>query len=405
MTKEIEIHHPKRLLENCIKSIKENKEFSKQNKKLLLSFQENCITRGLSFFRANKYLYLMKTITKTINKDLNKATVKDIESFVNWLEKSDYQEATKKDYKVCLKVFFKWIKKPELTEWVVCKAKRNKGKLPGELLTEEDILKLIDVTSHIRNKCLISVLFESGARISEIGSLKLKHVSFDEFGSTILVKGKSGSRRIRLIASTKYLSDWINQHPTKNNQDTGLWIGFKSKKPLQYRMFFKVLKEAGKKAEIQKKLNPHNFRHSRASMLAKVLTESQLKQFFGWEQSSTMPQIYVHLSGRDLDDSLLSMYGLKQKTQEEKSKLLPIKCPSCNELNTAGSVVCNSCQRPLTIEYALKQDQETKTKYELKVKELETKMILFEEYINFKRKSNTDNNTGINRINQKNKPK
>jgi site-specific recombinase XerD len=190
---EIQIHKPKTLLENNINSIKQNKEFSNQNKKILLSFQENCITRGLSFFRANKYLYLMKTITKKINKDLNKATKKDIEHFVNWLEKSDYEEATKKDFKVCLKVFFKWLKKPSLVDWVTCKTKKNKSKLPSELLTEADVLKLIDATSHIRNKCFLSVLFESGARISELGSLKLKHVSFDEFGSTILVKGKTGN--------------------------------------------------------------------------------------------------------------------------------------------------------------------------------------------------------------------
>ena len=34
---------------------------------------------------------------------------------------------------------------------------------------------------------------------------------------------------------------------------------------------------------------------------------------FGWIQASDMPSIYVHLSGRDIDDAVLKANGIVQK--------------------------------------------------------------------------------------------
>ncbi|MEA3378864.1 MAG: hypothetical protein U9Q69_04460 [Nanoarchaeota archaeon] len=50
-------------------------------------------------------------------------------------------------------------------------------------------------------------------------------------------------------------------------------------------MIRKLFKEAG----VDKKHNPHTFRHSRASYLANYLTEFQMNQYFGWVQGSDMP--------------------------------------------------------------------------------------------------------------------
>lgn len=64
-----------------------------------------------------------------------------------------------------------------------------------------------------------------------------------------------------------------------------------------------LFKKAARKTKIRKRCNPHIFRHSRATLLAQHLTEAQLKQVFGWTQSSKMASVYVHLSGRDNDDA------------------------------------------------------------------------------------------------------
>jgi integrase/recombinase XerD len=47
--------------------------------------------------------------------------------------------------------------------------------------------------------------------------------------------------------------------------------------------------------------------------MANYLTEAQMNVYFGWTQGSDMPGVYVHLSGRDIDDAVLNANGIVQK--------------------------------------------------------------------------------------------
>jgi hypothetical protein len=54
-------------------------------------------------------------------------------------------------------------------------------------------------------------------------SLKVKHIFFDEYGAQLIVNGKTGQRRIRIIASVPYLTEWLNKHRDKDNPEAPLW--------------------------------------------------------------------------------------------------------------------------------------------------------------------------------------
>lgn len=382
------------LLENAVKLIKES-TLTKQNKKLILDFSDNCTARGLSKLRARKYLFHIKKITEQLNKPLDQADRKDIERIINWLNNSDYSPWTQADFRITLKVFYKWLeaeklgltmkeietqrKEPSTITWFSSRVKKKEQKMPEQLLTEEEILLLIKSAPNIRDKAFIATLFESGARISEIGTLKIKNLAFDQYGIKATLFGKTGSRTIRLISASKYLTDWINQHPKKNDQEAYLWIGQTSKELINYTSFSKILKVAKKRAGINKPINPHHFRHSRATILAKNLTEQQLKQYLGWTSASDMAAVYVHLSGKDSDDAILGLYGLKEKTQEQKSIMLPKKCLSCGEINESTATYCTKCRTPLSLEIAIQQDQKQALSQKImeeKLKLLETKLNL-----------------------------
>jgi integrase/recombinase XerD len=103
------------------------------------------------------------------------------------------------------------------------------------------------------------------------------------------------------------------------------------------------LMRTARRAGVKKRINFHNFRHSRATYLATHLTEAQMKEFFGWVQASDMASIYVHLSGRDVDNALLKVYGIKKPEEQEESQLNPKKCPRCQEINQFTNVFCNKC--------------------------------------------------------------
>lgn len=64
--------------------------------------------------------------------------------------------------------------------WIKCNFRDDK-KLPEELLTEEDVTKLIEAAQHPRDKALVFLLYESGCRIGELLNVKIKNVLFDRF--------------------------------------------------------------------------------------------------------------------------------------------------------------------------------------------------------------------------------
>ena len=72
-------------------------------------------------------------------------------------------------------------------------------------------------------------LFGSGARRGELLAGRLKHVTFDENGAILNIqKGKTGSRRIRLLLASFYLKQWIDTHPLKNDPDAYLFCSANS---------------------------------------------------------------------------------------------------------------------------------------------------------------------------------
>lgn len=315
MRHKIDVHGYERKLTLVLRRI-EKSPICDGNRKLLLEFYNHSLTRGLSTARVIKYLCTLERIARIVGKPLPDASIDDIASFVREIEGRDYSEWTKHDYKVIVKIFYRWLRKttdyPEEVRWIKLGVKKH-SLLPEEVLTENEVKSLIEAAGNIRDKALIFVLYESGCRIGEILSLKLRNVQFDDYGAVLIVSGKTGDRRVRIIASAPKLASWIENHPYKNDPNTMLWISFSTRNrndPLSYAATKIMLQKIGKKAGIKKRIYPHLFRHSRATFLANYLTEAQLKQFFGWVQGSDMASTYVRLSGRDVDNALLGLRAL-----------------------------------------------------------------------------------------------
>ncbi len=338
------------------------KNISKENEELIDKFANDCYAEGLTKARVDKYRGYLRNIAKMLGTDLEAATKEDIKRLVAEIEQSAYMDWTKHDYKVTIKKFWRWLRQtedtyPEEVRWIRTTLKKANAKLPEDLLTQEDIRKLIENAVNIRDKALISVLYESGCRIGEILTMRIKDVAFEEPTCAIRVSGKTGSRRILLVNSTPYLSNWIAHCANKNDPKAFLWasIGTKNRdKGLKYNSVREMLKSVAEKGGIRKKVNPHLFRHSRATYLANKLTEAQMCEYLGWVQGSGMPRVYVHLSGRDVDEAILEIHGLKKPEDIESHKILQFKeCSICGKTNEFEAKICQRCARPLDIASAL----------------------------------------------------
>lgn len=176
--------------------------------------------------------------------------------------------------------------------------------------------------------------------------------------------------------SVPHLSNWIEHHPLKDDPEAPLWVGLRTKnycKPLTYDCLRKLLRKIAKRAGIKKDVNPHNFRHSRATNLANWMTEAQMDEYFGWVPGSRMASVYIHLSGRSLDEVILRIYGkIKEESNEQLRKEV---CPICEYENAPEAEFCLKCKRPLSLEAALRAEEREKELLRMITPEIIEQMI------------------------------
>lgn len=341
------------------------KELYKENKHrpdldLIISYVRYRKAENLSSDTIANDLKALIELSKVIEKPMKELTENDVYDFFDIL--SSRSKGTASLYKIKIKGFFKFIGREDLAN--LCKVKRScsEKKLPENLLTPEDIELLINSAQNLRDRAYIAVLYESGARRGELQELQIKHVHFDENGAVIILpKGKTGARRIRTVFAAGYLRNWLENHPLKDNKDAWVWTSFRDEtKVAEYCTLWGNLQRVAKRAGIEKRVNPHSFRHARATHLAKDLTEQQLKAYLGWTAGSTMAATYVHLSGKDVDQAILRLHGLATDEMKEDNALKTLKCPRCKEIQDKKAQFCFKCGLPLNKEFEHKIDTDFK---------------------------------------------
>lgn len=151
-----------------------------------------------------------------MDKSFRETTENDVKDIVAWVQGKDLADSTKRDYKVVLKKFYKWLnggEYPEKADWIKTTRKNGNSKLPEKLLTEEDIEQLIETAENPRDKAFIALLWETGARIGEILPLKVGAFQDRKEGKKVVISGKTGARRLPIISSIPQLQNWLNNHP------------------------------------------------------------------------------------------------------------------------------------------------------------------------------------------------
>lgn len=322
---------------------------SRENKRAIHDFADYCFSEGLSVPRVEKYVRHLRYLAGLLDKDFSAVLRGDLEKVLRTVQQSKYSEWTKHDLRVTLKKFYRWLRRtdkdPPETAWIRVGNPNSRPRLPEELLTEKDVAKLIGACHTRRDKAFVATLYESGCRIGEIASLRIKHVVPHQYGFRLIVSGKKGDRRVLIVSSAPYLSDWLNEHPCRPEKEAYLWVTRDRRtRRLAYGRLSGILQAAADRAHVDKKVNPHTFRHSRATQLAASLTEAQMSEVLGWVQGSDMPSVYVHLSGRDVDNALLKTYGITPDAKEaSETSLKPRPCPRCGLQNAPTNSFCSRC--------------------------------------------------------------
>ena len=263
---------------------------------------------------------------------------------VSWIMQQKYEAWTISGYKLFLRKF--WIFEhgddlpKEVRQLLRVKRPKDNGKVSEDMITDDEIAKLIAACRNTRDKTIIQVLYDSGIRAGELFNLKIKDVAFKEDRVQLKVFGKTGARTVIVLGdSTHALKEYLNVHPG------GEWLfpELVNKDQMTAASLAKVLNTTSKRAGIRH-VYPHLFRHTRATILARSVAEAPLESQMGWVHGSNMTRTYVHLSLKDQESAIVSAYKPGEVKHEVKIEIpIPKTCPRCNTENSTGSKFCHVC--------------------------------------------------------------
>lgn len=191
-------------------------------------------------------------------------------------------------------------------------------RLPDTLSVVEidSLISAIDLTSNEgeRNRAMLETLYGCGLRVSELTTLKISDLFFEE--GFIKITGKGNKQRFVPIGdlTQKYIqiySDTIRIHLNikKGFEDT-LFLNRRGSQ-LTRAMIFTIIKNLAVKINLNKNISPHTLRHSFATHLLENGADLRSIQLMLGHESITTTEIYVHLDRKYLTQVINAFHPRK----------------------------------------------------------------------------------------------
>jgi integrase len=360
-------------LESLRERVQDSSDLSDDDRAALLEFSDTLylLKSEYSDLRHMKLLRHCTIMTETVGglaESLHeKGTAEDL---VRWINVTHENENTNHDYRTALRVFGKRVTEeegiPDSLEWIPSGTSNSHNPVPNPadmLEWEDDVIPMIEACRNSRDKALLAVAFDSGARSGELQELTVGDVNDHRHGKQIMVDGKTGQRSVLLVTSVPYLQRWMSDHPDSTDGDAPLWSKLDDAEEVSYRCYLNIFKRAGRKAGISKPTTPTNFRKSNATYLAeKGMNESFINDRQGRTRGSKATAHYVAKFGGRAEDEYARLQGL-EVDEEEPEPIGPVKCPRCGNDTPRHEPACVHCQQALShgaAESIEKEEQEVR---------------------------------------------
>ncbi|MEM6643944.1 MAG: tyrosine-type recombinase/integrase [Bacteroidota bacterium] len=167
----------------------------------------------------------------------------------------------------------------------------RKEPLP-KVIGKAEVLRMIRMTSNLKHKCMISLLYSAGLRRQELLNLEISDINSDRM-CVMVRQGKGKKDRITLLSKSA-LEDlrayYIAYKPNKflfEGEEGGAYSG---------TSLANVVRKAALRAGIRSKVTPHVLRHSFATHLLESGTDLRYIQALLGHNSSRTTEIYTHVA-------------------------------------------------------------------------------------------------------------
>ena len=348
------VYHIEETLEQTKIRLNRDDSLSPGVKKAILDFIDDLTMDNLSKHRQYFYITRLKVLGRIMGDSFLHPTKQDIKAAILKLKASktrrngNYADSTMNGMYMTLKKFYRIYddgKYMESVRWLRLNWNPAKEKKPEDIVTADELTKLLSACRNDRDSAMISMLYDSGCRIGELLTLRVKDLDFDTYGLRLTVKGKTGVRKVRVVGKSVALARQYLEGSKRNDPDGFFFTMIRGTGPMKWNDVNMMLYKVSKRAGINRKIHPHLFRHTRATILAKDLKQAPLESTMGWVHGSRMSRIYVNFSDEQVDDAILKVYGIDKERGRERNtnQPQPVICQSCGAENSSNASYCYRC--------------------------------------------------------------
>ncbi len=238
---------------------------------------EGCSTRTLNYYRDN-----INKMLDTVNLPINEITTEILRNYLSdYKSNSNAGMVTIDNIRRTLSSFFAWL---ENEDYIVKSPVRRIHKVKTtrrvkETLTDENLEKLRDTCSNVKDLAILELLISTGMRVGELIRLNISDINFQERSCIVLGKGNS-EREVYFSAKSKmYIKKYLE---TRTDNNEALFVSLiKPYNRLGISGVEILIRNLGREANINK-VHPHKFRRTMATMaIDKGMLIEQVQKLLG----------------------------------------------------------------------------------------------------------------------------
>lgn len=275
----------------CEITKQKEKKTANENPKLVDDFVaakriEGCSEKTLKYYRTT-----IEAMAISIDKNIRHIQTEDLRSYLtNYQSKNQSSRVTIDNIRRILSSFFSWL---EDEDYILKSPVRRIHKVKTvtnikETYTDEELEKMRDNCTELRDLAIIDMLASTGMRIGEMVLLNKADINFNERECVVFGKGDK-ERIVYFDARAKiHLQNYIN---TRTDDNPALFVTLRSPhERIKIGGIETRLREMGKTLDIEK-VHPHKFRRTLATMaIDKGMPIEQLQQLLGHKRIDTTLQ-------------------------------------------------------------------------------------------------------------------
>jgi len=263
------------------------------NVQLLELYIAHLLARNRSPNTIKTFKSLLKKFIEYLgNKHVKDATTWDVDAFLAKLRASGYSERSVYTAAVAVKRFMEYLGLGGNLRGF--ELPRRPSELP-RYLTPDEVEAMINAASNLRDKLIVSMLYSTGMRVSELVNVRVSDVNLEE--RSIRVRGKGGKERVVFFNGKTH--SLLVEYLKRMRPDEYLFPG-RGGGHIHYVTVERIVRTLAKAAGIRKRVTPHVLRHSFAThSLTRGMDIREIQELLGHASLKTT-QVYTHVVRRKL---------------------------------------------------------------------------------------------------------